>query len=452
MSEGNVAISSAPSAPGTGRRVAFHTLGCKVNFYDTEAVSSLFTRAGYDLVDFADTADVYIINTCSVTNTGARKSRQVIRRAINRNPAAIVVAMGCYAQYAPDEVGAIPGVDLVVGTHRRAELVDLVEEVRRTQRPVHAVVDKIFKVTEYEEMPAVSFEGRTRAVLKIQDGCNEFCAFCQIPWARGRNRSRLPHHVQEQATYLAEAGYKEIILTGVHLGTYGVDLDEPMNLARIIQLIHDTPGLERIRISSVDPHEVTDELIETVAGLPKVCRHLHVPTQAGDDDVLLLMRRRNSVAEFHAMAEQVRHRLPDIALTTDIIVGFPGETDERFENTLQFCEDAQFSKIHVFPYSRRKGTLAERLPGHVSDTVREERTQRLLELSDASSLAFHQTYVGEEVEVLVEGAEAHADHVEGFTDTYVRVRLPGDDRLSGRLVRVKVKEALHDHVLGDIVA
>lgn len=440
-----------PSASLDAGRVAFTTLGCKVNFYDTEAVSGLFTKAGYTTVDFSDEADVYVINTCSVTNTGAKKSRQVIRRAIKQNPAAVVVAMGCYAQYAPDEVGAIPGVDVVVGTHRRAEIVDLVDQVRATKRPVHAVVDKIFSVREFEELPSFSFEGRTRATLKIQDGCNEFCAFCQIPWARGRNRSRRPERVVEQAQILAEAGYKEIVLTGVHLGTYGVDLDGDWSLAKVLHLIHDISGIERIRLSSVDPHEVTDELIEAIISLPKVCRHLHIPAQAGDDDVLLLMRRRNSVAEFHDVVAKVRKSLPDIAITTDIIVGFPGETDERFDNTLRFCQDIGFSKVHVFPYSVRKGTLAERLPGHISNSVKEERTKQLLQVSLESSLTYHQRFLGTNVQVLVEGAEESATFVEGLTDTYVRVRFSGRSALCGQLVTVRIDAATSEYATGTLM-
>ena len=316
--------------------VAFCTLGCKVNFHDTEGVASLFRRSGYRVVEFDEVADVYVINTCSVTNQGAKKSRQMIRRAVSQNPRAVVVAMGCYAQYAPDEVGAIPGVDIVIGSHRRAEIVEMVERVRATGRPIRAV-DKIFRVREFEELPALDFEGRTRATLKIQDGCNEFCSFCQIPWARGRNRSRRPESVEEQVRRLAAQGFKEIVLTGVHLGTYGIDLDPPVTLAQMIARIHDVPGLERIRISSVDPNEIDDEFIDVVTSLPKVCRHLHIPAQSGDDDILLLMRRRHTVDQFRTVVQRLRARVPEIAITTDVIVGFPGETEERFANSYAFC-------------------------------------------------------------------------------------------------------------------
>lgn len=451
MSVGTVApntTSESPGLSGDGRRVAFHTLGCKVNFHDSEGVATLFRRRGYNVVEFDERADVYIINTCSVTNTGAKKSRQMIRRAIRANPQAVVVAMGCYAQYAPGEVGAIDGLDIVIGTHRRGELVDMVEEVLQTKRPIRAV-EKIFRVREFEELPALDFEGRTRATLKIQDGCNEFCAFCQIPWARGRNRSRLPERVQEQVYRLVQEGFKEVVLTGVHLGTYGIDLDPPVSLAHMIRRIHDTPGLERIRISSVDPHEIDDDLIRAVTELPKVCRHLHVPAQAGDDDILLLMRRRNTVDEFRRIADKVRAEIPELALTTDMIVGFPQESEAHFERTYRFCEELEFSKVHVFPYSVRSGTLAEKMSGHVDKGVKEERTERLVALSDRLSARYHQQMVGSTVQVLVERGPAASGHVQGLTDTYVRVAFPGDERSdAARLVDVEVERAMSDGVLG----
>jgi len=417
--------------------VAFHTLGCKVNLHDTEGVASLFRRRGYTVVDFDGPADVYVINTCSVTNTGTKKSRQVIRKAVNANPRSIVVAMGCYVQYAPDEVAAIPGVDVIVGTHGRGEIVDMVEDVRRTGRPVHAV-EKIFKVKEFEELPALDFEGKTRATLKIQDGCNEFCAFCQIPWARGRNRSRSPERVVEQVEYLAAEGFKEVVLTGVHLGTYGIDLDPPVSLAEIIRRIHDVKGLERIRISSIDPHEIDDDLIDVVSSLPKVCRHFHIPAQAGDDDILLLMRRRNSVDEFRKVVDLLRARIADLAITTDIIVGFPQETDERFENTYAFCQEMAFSKIHVFPYSVRTGTAAARIPGHVDQDVKRARVDRLIALSDQLSGRFHRSLVGQSAPVLVERLDG--EWSEGLTDTYVRARVRCRAE-RGQIIPVIVTEA-----------
>ncbi|HET7559639.1 MAG TPA: tRNA (N(6)-L-threonylcarbamoyladenosine(37)-C(2))-methylthiotransferase MtaB, partial [Limnochordia bacterium] len=334
------------------RRVAFHTLGCKVNFYDTDAVAETFRRRDYEVVPWggAVPADVYVINTCSVTNTGAKKSRQFIRRAVQQNPRAIVVAMGCYAQFAPGEVARIPGVDLVVGSHRRGEIVAEVERIAAGERPTQPInlVENLLKQRTYEELPARSFDGRTRATLKVQDGCNAFCAFCQIPWSRGKNRSRRPEHVVGEAKALAELGYREVVVSGVHIGTYGADLEQPLDLAELLARLHDVAGLERIRLSSIDPHEVTDRLIEALVSLPRVCRHLHVAAQSGDDDVLLAMRRRNRAGECRARIERLRSRLPDIAVTTDIIAGFPGETEAQFQNTLDFCRALEFSKVHVF--------------------------------------------------------------------------------------------------------
>ncbi|MFO7318297.1 MAG: tRNA (N(6)-L-threonylcarbamoyladenosine(37)-C(2))-methylthiotransferase MtaB [Clostridia bacterium] len=446
---------ASPGGPERGpegvRRVAFTTLGCKVNFHDTEGVASLFRRRGYQVVDFDETADVYVINTCSVTDQAAKKSRQVIRRAISRNPRAVVVAMGCYVQYAPDEVSAIPGVDVVVGSHRRAELVDMVEEVFRTRRPVRAV-EKIFKVREFEELPALDFEGRTRAVVKIQDGCNEFCSFCQIPWARGRSRSRRPERVEELVWRLAEQGFKEVVLTGVHLGDYGDDLDPPVSLARILQRIHEIPGIERIRLSSIYPNEIDDQLFEAVTGLPKICRHLHIPAQSGDDDILLLMRRRHSVDQFRRMVERLRRAQPEMAITTDVIVGFPGETEERFANTYAFCREMEFSKIHVFPYSARSGTAAVRLPGHVDKEEKHRRARRLIALSDELAYAYHRRMVGRRWRVLVE--RSGEPLLRGLTDTYVRVHFePGRAPVrEGDLVDVEVERAGHDGVYGRVPA
>lgn len=434
-------------------RVAFHTLGCKVNQHDTEGVAALFRRRGYEIVDFDAPADVVVINTCSVTNAGAKKSRQAIRRAIAQNPRAVVVAMGCYAQFAPDEVGAIQGLDIVVGTHRRAEIVDMVEEVMATRRPLRAV-DPVFRVKAFEELPAFDFDGRTRATLKVQDGCNAFCSFCQIPWARGRNRSLPPERVEERVRRLAAAGFKEVVLTGVHLGTYGIDLDEPCSLAELIYRIHDTPGLERIRISSVDPHEVDEALIRAVAELPKVCRHLHIPAQSGDDEILLLMRRRNTTAEFLHLVERLRDRVGDhLAITTDVIVGFPQESEAHFERTLRFCREAGFSRIHVFPYSIRSGTLAARMPGHVEKAVKEERVERLIALSRELAAEFNRRLVGRTAAVLVERGGAAPGWVQGLTESYVRVTFPGEESAdAGSLVDVYIDSADADGARGRRVA
>lgn len=410
--------------------------------YETQAVAGMFRDRGYNVVEFEDPADVYVINTCSVTNAGARKSRQMIRRARRHNQCAVVVAMGCYCQSTTDEVTSMPEVNIVVGTHGRDRIVDLVERAIETKQRINAV-SPIAPVREYEEIAATFAEGRTRAIIKAQDGCNEYCSYCQIPRARGRSRSRSPERVLQEAQMLIGEGFKEIVLTGVHLGTYGSDLEEAVSLATLLRSVADLPGLMRLRISSVDPHEITRELVEVIAENRVICRHLHIPAQAGDDEILRAMRRRNSVSEYRQLVETLRQAMPNLAITTDIIVGFPGETEASFDRTYEFCAEMAFSKIHVFPYSRRARTRAATLPNQVSSDEKRERTQRLLALSEASALAYHQSFVGSEVEVLLEGAsELYPDHVQGLTDTYVRVHTPARDGASlGELVTVTALEA-----------
>lgn len=336
--------------------VAFHTLGCKVNHYETEALWQLFKQAGYEKIDFEQSADVYVINTCTVTNTGDKKSRQVIRRAIRRNPEAVVAVTGCYAQTTPHEIMAIPGVDIVVGTSGRDNLIDYVNRYLREREPINAV-SNIMKAREYEELDVPEFTDRTRASLKIQEGCNNFCTFCIIPWARGLMRSRKPESVIEQANKLVAAGYKEIVLTGIHTGGYGEDLED-YNLARLLrELDTKVPGLKRIRISSIEASQITDEVIEVLNSSDKMCRHLHVPLQAGDDNVLKRMRRKYTTDEFRRKIEQLHQALPDVAITTDIIVGFPGETEEMYENGYRFIEEMKFAELHVFRILNGAGHL-----------------------------------------------------------------------------------------------
>jgi threonylcarbamoyladenosine tRNA methylthiotransferase MtaB len=431
------------------KRVAFYTLGCKVNLYDTESVAALFKKKGYKVVGFDDEADIYVINTCSVTNTGAHKSRQIIHRAHRKNPQALVVVMGCYSQYASEQISRMEEVDVVVGTGNRKGIVELVERALSENRRINAVDQDIFKIKEYEELPVSDFPNRTRAYLKIQDGCNHFCSYCQIPLVRGRSRSRLPEKVKEQVKALAGQGFKEVVLTGVHIGDYGKDLDVSMDLATIIKEIHDTPGLHRIRISSIDPLEVTDSLIECMAELPKVGHHLHISLQSGDDGILKLMRRNYTGKDFADIIDRVRKAVKDISITTDVITGFPQETDEAHGNTLDFCRQMAFSKIHVFPFSQRAGTTAQRLPGKVSNQVKTERAASLLQLSDELALAFNKRFLGREMEVLVEEAASLTGN--GLTDNYIRVSFPSTGLKQGDLCLVKLVEVHTDHMTGQIV-
>lgn len=432
--------------------VAFHTLGCKVNHYETEAIWNLFKEAGYKQKEFEQQADVYVINTCTVTNTGDKKSRQVIRRAIRRNPDAVICVTGCYAQTSPAEIIAIEGVDIVVGTQGRSKLIEYIEQYRQEREPINAVAN-IMKATLYEELDVPSFTDRTRASLKIQEGCNNFCTFCIIPWARGLLRSREPQSVVQQAKKLVASGYKEIVLTGIHTGGYGEDL-ENYNLAKLLLDLKQVEGLERLRISSIEASQITDEVIEVLKQSSKVCRHLHVPLQAGDDSVLKRMRRKYTVAEFAERIHKVREVLPNFALTSDVIVGFPGETEEQFMNTYNFIRELKFAELHVFPYSKRTGTPAAKMPDQVDEQVKQSRVQRLITLSSQLAKEYASQFEGEILEVIPE-----TDYTEkpgsgllmGYTDNYLKVVLKANEDAIGQLIKVRLDQANYPYNLGSVV-
>ncbi|OXM17439.1 tRNA (N(6)-L-threonylcarbamoyladenosine(37)-C(2))-methylthiotransferase MtaB [Paenibacillus herberti] len=424
--------------------VALHTLGCKVNFYDTEAIWQLFKNEGYEQVDFdTDKADVYLINTCHVTNTGDKKSRQIIRRAIRRNPDAVIAVTGCYAQTSPAEILDIPGVDLVIGTQDREKMMDYVRQVQADRTPVNAVRN-IMKTREFEELDVPDFADRTRAFLKIQEGCNNFCTFCIIPWSRGLSRSRDPQTVVAQARKLVEAGFKEIVLTGIHTGGYGDDLDN-YKLSDLLWDLDKVDGLERIRISSIEASQIDDDMIEVLNKSTKMCRHLHVPLQAGEDTVLKRMRRKYTTEEFSATIRRLHEAMPGVAITTDIIVGFPGEGDEQFETGFTYIKELGFSEMHVFPYSKRTGTPAARMEDQIDDSVKNERVHRLIDLSEQMQLVYSEKYVGHVLEVIPErehkGSAAGSGLVMGYSDNYIQVVFQGDVSLIGKLCRVEIVEA-----------
>lgn len=422
-------------------KVAFHTLGCKVNFYETEGIWQLFKNEGYERTDFDSKADVYVINTCTVTNTGDKKSRQVIRRAIRRNPDAIIAVTGCYAQTSPAEVAAIPGVDIIIGTQDRDKIIPLIKQYQAERQPINAVRN-IMKTREFEELDVPEFAEHTRAFLKIQEGCNNFCTFCIIPWSRGLMRSRKPESVLNQARQLVEAGYKEIVLTGIHTGGYGSDLDG-YSLADLLRDLDRIDGLHRIRISSIEASQITDEVIEVLQSSDKMCRHLHIPLQAGHDEILKRMRRKYTTAEYGRKIEQLHRIMPDVAITTDVIVGFPGETDEMFEEGMRFMETMGFAEMHVFPYSKRNGTPAARMPDQVEEKVKHERVSRLIGLSDRMKLAYAKTWVGRVLEVIPEEEvrDGAATRLVGHADNYLKIGFEGPSDLIGEIVRVKVTEA-----------
>ncbi|MCA0754604.1 tRNA (N(6)-L-threonylcarbamoyladenosine(37)-C(2))-methylthiotransferase MtaB [Paenibacillus sp. N4] len=432
--------------------VAFYTLGCKVNFYDTEAIWQLFKQEGYEQVDFESTADVYLINTCTVTNTGDKKSRQIIRRAVRRNPDAVIAVTGCYAQTSPAEIMAIEGVDLVIGTQDRDKIMTFVNQIQTDRKPVNAVRN-IMKTRDFEELDVPDFSERTRAFLKIQEGCNNFCTFCIIPWSRGLSRSRAAESVLEQARKLVASGYKEIVLTGIHTGGYGDDM-ENYNLTSLLWDLDKVEGLERIRISSIEASQIDDAMIDVLNRSSKMCRHLHIPLQAGDNTVLKRMRRKYTTEEFAAKIKRLHEAMPGVAITTDVIVGFPGETEEMFEKGYRFMEELQFAEMHVFPYSKRTGTPAARMEDQVDEEVKNERVHKLIDLSEKMQLQYAKQFVGQVLDVIPEREYKGAPGsglVMGYTDNYIQVVFEGDESLIGQLCRVKVTEADVNESRGQLV-
>lgn len=433
--------------------VAFHTLGCKVNHYETEAIWQLFQTAGYERKEFETRADVYVINTCTVTNTGDKKSRQVIRRAIRQNPNAVICVTGCYAQTSPAEVMAIPGVDIVVGTQDREKMLGYIEQYQAEREPINGV-SNIMKARVYEELEVPAFTDRTRASLKIQEGCNNFCTFCIIPWARGLLRSRKPEAVIQQAQQLVDAGYKEIVLTGIHTAGYGEDLKD-YNFAQLLRdLENKVKGIKRIRISSIEASQVTDEVIDVIDQSNIVARHLHIPLQAGSNNVLKRMRRKYTTEFFAEKIEKLRIALPDFALTSDVIVGFPGETEEEYMETYNFISELKFSELHVFPYSQRTGTPAAKMDNQVPDDIKHARVKKLISLSNQLAKEYASKYENEVLEVIPEEPfqkdDSTGEYV-GYTDNYLKVKFPATSDLEGKLVRVKIIKAGYPYNQGQFV-
>lgn len=433
--------------------VAFYTLGCKVNHYETEAIWQLFKENGFERKEFEAMADVYVINTCTVTNTGDKKSRQIIRRAIRKNPDAVICVTGCYAQTSPADVLAIPGVDIVIGTQDRIKMLDYIEQYKKERQPINAV-GNIMKNRVFEEMDVPSFSDRTRASLKIQEGCNNFCTFCIIPWARGLMRSRDPKEVIRQARQLVQAGYKEIVLTGIHTGGYGADLKDYTLADLLKDLETHVKGLKRVRISSIEASQITDEMIEVIKNSKIVVRHLHIPLQSGSDSVLKRMRRKYSMEFFAERLNRLKEALPGLAITSDVIVGFPGETEEEFMETYNFIKEHKFSELHVFPYSKRTGTPAARMENQVDEEVKNERVHRLITLSEQLAKEYASRFEGEILEVIPEDkyAEDPAGNLyEGYSDNYLRVVFEGNDQMIGKVVRVKMTKAGYPYNHGRVV-
>ena len=435
------------------RRIAFYTLGCKVNQADTASMEAIFKSAGYKVVGFNEDADVYLVNTCVVTNTGQRKSRQIINRAVRHNPMALTVVTGCYPQTAPDEVRAIDGVDVIIGNQERARIVELVEQALTNKRD--DILDNVQKMTvdtRFEELGVGTETNKTRAFLKIQEGCNQYCTYCIIPFARGPLRSRSLESIKEEITKLVAAGYKEVVLIGIHLGCYGKELAKDgvkLSLYDAVEAALSVPGVERLRLGSLESVEVETRLMELMAKEPRLCHHLHLPLQSGCDKVLKAMHRPYDTARFAELLKEIRSYVPDVAITTDIIVGFPGETEEDFEETLAFARSCGFAKMHIFPYSKRKGTPAEKMPNQVEEQVKQERAARLSELDKEMQHEAMTYWIGKDVTVQFE-QPVDDNHVEGLCGAYMRVVVEGGQELCDQIRTVHIVGVEEDYLVGKL--
>ena len=432
------------------RTAALHNLGCKVNSYETEAMQQLLEEAGYEIVSFHEKADVYIINTCSVTNIADRKSRQMLHRAKKQNPEAVVVAAGCYVQSAAEELKADLAVDVIIGNNKKQDLVPILEEYFKDRTDSSHVIE-INETHEYERLSIHKIADHTRAFLKVQDGCNQFCSYCIIPYTRGRVRSRRPEEVVAEGRELAAAGYQEVVLTGIHLSSYGVDFkeEENENLLSLIRQVHEVEGIRRIRLGSLEPRIITDDFAKALASMPKFCPHFHLSLQSGCDETLKRMNRHYTTEEYAAGCDILRRYFDNPAITTDVIVGFPGETEEEFEATKAFLERIGFYEMHIFKYSRRAGTRADRMPEQVPEQIKNVRSEALLLLEKQMSKAYRESFLGKKKTVLLEEKteiEGRA-YMIGHTMEYVKAVVPYADDLQNKMTEGVLKEALNDEVL-----
>ena len=431
------------------RKAAFHNLGCKVNAYETEAMQQLLEKAGYEIVDFNEKADVYIINTCSVTNIADRKSRQMLHRAKHKNPEAVVVAAGCYVQAVGEKLLSDDAVDLIIGNNKKAELVQLLEAYFKDNKADAGLVD-ISTTKEYEGLHIEKIADHTRAFMKVQDGCNQFCSYCIIPYTRGRVRSREMSDVLEEARTLVRSGYQELVLTGIHLSSYGKDCSEEkkVGLLDLIEAIHEIEGVKRIRLGSLEPRIITLEFAKRLAALPKVCPHFHLSLQSGCNATLKRMNRHYSVEDYLERCEILRSVYENPAITTDVIVGFPGESEEEFEETREFLKKVHFYEMHVFKYSRRAGTRAADMPDQVPETVKSERSDVLLELEHAMSLEYRRSFAGQRKTVLLEEKTVidGQEYWIGHTKEYVKAIVPCQNHLKNTMVTGKFTAMLNEEL------
>lgn len=425
------------------KKAALHNLGCKVNAYETEAMQEMLEQNGYEIVPFQEGADVYIINTCTVTNMADRKSRQMIHKARKMNPEAVVVAAGCYVQTAEMQEKLDPDIDIVIGNNRKQDLIRILAEYWKEETLHPEQVEELIDINhtkEYENLTLDRTAEHTRAYIKVQDGCNQFCSYCIIPFARGRVRSRKAQDVTDEVRRLAENGYKEVVLTGIHLSSYGMDLEKKEDLLHLIQSVHEVEGIERIRLGSLEPRIITEEFAETLASLPKICPHFHLSMQSGCDETLKRMNRRYTSAEYFEKCEILRSAFEHPALTTDVIVGFPQESEEEFEITRKFIEKVNFYETHVFKYSKRQGTKAAAMEDQIPEPVKGTRSAELIRIGKEHKKAFESWYIGKEIAVLFE-EEIERDGQKiwvGHTREYIKVALQSDENLQNCIRKVQI--------------
>ncbi len=437
------------------KKVAFITLGCKVNQYETNAMAQEFIEKGYEVVEHTEVADIYVINTCTVTNMSDRKSRQMLRRVKELNENAIIVACGCYAQVAKSELEKIEEVDLILGNNEKKNIVEFVEEFERTNKKELKIEDVMYQ-KEFVEFGDVVYTEKTRAVIKVQDGCDRFCSYCIIPYARGRVRSRKPEKIISEIKKIAEEGIKEVVITGIHIASYGKDFkNENYRLIDLLEEINKIDGIERIRLGSLEPLLITEEFVSRLVKLEKICHHFHLSLQSGCDETLKRMNRRYTTEEFRNIVNLLRENYKDVNLTTDIIVGFPQETEEEFNKTYEFLKEIKFYKMHVFKYSQRKGTKAAVMKGQVDGNKKEERSQKLIELSNKNEKEYNENYVGKEVEILWEEEKDafYRGHTKNYILAFCEVKDNENDKKSenrrkeNTITRAKCIEAKQDHIL-----
>ena len=458
-------------------KVHFISLGCKTNQYETNAMEQSFIKKGYEIVD-EEKADIYIINTCSVTNIAERKSRQMLRKAKSMNPDAIIVASGCYAQVAKDEISKIKEVDLILGINEKNNIVEIIENYIKNKSEDKEIVTDVMHQKNYEDFGVVTYTEANRAVVKIQDGCDRFCSYCIIPYARGRVRSRKPESIIKEIEEIAEKGIKEVVLTGIHIASYGKDFDETkvdeyrkiygytetyeefnpkddlatggFRLIELLEQLNKIEKIERIRLGSIEPKLITEEFIERLSKLEKICNHFHLSLQSGCNDTLKRMNRRYSTEEFEKSLELIRNKFEDVMITTDIIVGFPGETEEEFEKTYNYLKKIKLYKMHTFKYSPKKGTVAEKMDGQVEGDIKDIRSEKIIDLSNQNQLEYNKKYIGRKLDVLFEEMDSDG-YFKGHTSNYMLVKVKTNKNLKNNILKIEIKDVDGLELIGEEV-